>query len=109
MNNETSEILSSLTSIGKRQLDRLFRTMSLKICDDTLEAIYNGESVAAVDVGIGTLRILIEGDEIRYKFIPSRILERDLIDTIKTKKSPIETVLEETIDARINEAYKELF
>lgn len=109
MNNETVDILSSMTTINKKQVERIFKTLNMKICDDVLENILNNETLTIVDIGVGSLQILVGGDEIRYKFIPSRLLEKNLLNTVETKKSPIETVLEEAIDLRINDAYKDLF
>mgnify|MGYP003304975037 FL=1 len=61
-----------------------------------------------MDLGIGILYIKFEGNEVKYKFIPSKKLEENISFTVLHKQSPLVFSLETALKDRIENAYKEL-
>lgn len=104
-----NENLSTLTTIPKASLDRLDEKRCFIICDEVDTAIKNCESIASIDIGVGTLIINVTDSDIIYKFIPSSSLERYLKDVILEGENPLTGQLEKTIASRIINTYKDLF
>lgn len=61
-----------------------------------------------VDIGIGTLVFIIVNNEIKYKFIPSKKLERSVSSGYNSKESVLIEKADKLIGQRINKTYKEL-
>ena len=61
-----------------------------------------------LNLGIGTLIVLIESNELVYKFIPSTKLEKNIIDSIRHNKNPLDIKLEDTFANRILHTYKDI-
>lgn len=107
MNKLTADI-STITSISKLALDNLVDKACTCICHSVHESILSKESMTSIDIGIGILYIKFEGEQIKYKFIPSKKLEENIAFTILNKESPLVFNLETTLKERIENAYKEL-
>ena len=104
------EDLSRLTSVNQSTLEKMVQKSIYSICDCVENTMMSlEENVTVLDIGIGTLSILVEGDEIQYKFIPSKKLESCLISTCIDGKSPLVDIIDKSIKAKINIAYKDLF
>ena len=102
------EKLSKLTTIPTNNFDNMFRLMSEIFCDEILNSIECGESVACVDIGFGKLSFLIEDDGISYKFVPDNKFEDMIIKAVKSKNSPLIDHINRGITEKIMEAYKNL-
>lgn len=64
------------------------------------------ESPTEMDIGIGTLLISDDEETVKYKFIPSKVLEESVNETIQNKKSPLELKLEKNLVNKILNTYK---
>ena len=100
--------LSALTTISINALVELQEKIQLIIAHDVYENYISGNPLCEIDVGIGTLYIKYEEEKIKYKFIPSKKLEENVLTTIKSKRSPLITTLETTLKDRIENTYKDL-
>ena len=100
--------LGSLTLIKSSILNKQVEISENCICDYILEAIENDEDIVSIDIGIGMLYINISADEISYKFIPNKKLEKKIVKTIETRESPLVTQIENKLNQRILNTYKEL-
>lgn len=107
MNNVIND-LSTLTDIAESDLNRVVKIIMDCICHSVLDNINDKESTTIVDIGIGTLSLLLSQDCIKYKFIPSTTFENKLKTTIKTKKGPITKEVEDILIKRITNTYKDL-
>lgn len=103
------EDLKTLTTIPRSALEQLSEKIDYIICHAVFESLSTNESITEIDLGIGYLNILNEGDCIKYKFIPSSKLERRVVETVKSKKSPLVTEVEETLTKKVMDVYKTLF
>ncbi len=61
-----------------------------------------------VDIGIGTIVFILVNNEVKYKFIPSKNLEKSVIEGCKADESVLIKKANQLIGQRINKTYKEL-
>ena len=78
------------------------------ICSYLNEAVSNGENEISVDVGIGTITFLINGEEMKYRFVPSMKFERMIVDTIVDGTNPLTEMLADKCGEKTLRIYKEL-
>lgn len=107
MINITKDI-SNITTIPYATLGKLHSLSTSCICHAVQETRLLNGNLTSVDIGIGTLYIKTTEDEIKYKFIPSSKLEKSVMETVKTGKSPLVSKVEETLKDRVMNVYKEL-
>ena len=100
--------LSALTSIPKSAIIKLLSKESYVITNGIEEGIVAGNSIIDIDLEIGILSILIDENQIKYRFVPSAKLEKAIKNTIKNKKSPLKDSLEKSLVSKITDIYKEL-
>lgn len=100
--------LSLLTTIPKKTLQRLGDQGAECLCHDVLESIQSGETCTDIDIDIGTIKVIIEDDELHYRFAPSRRLEEMLINSIRSGEDPLVSHIEDSISSRILNTYKDL-
>lgn len=101
--------LSQLTTVPKLQLDNMVKTSLDIICHNVQESLSAKETITTIDIGIGTLYIKVEGEEIKYKFIPSHRLENGIKYTVTTGESPLIDAVANVLKDRICNTYKDLF
>ena len=101
--------MSNLTTLPISLLQQLSGKVEFIILHSVYESSVCHENITEIDLGIGRLNILQEKDCIKYKFIPSKKLEQDIIKTVKEKQSPLTTTVENTLQKKIIDVYKELF
>lgn len=103
------EDVSTLTTIGKYNLESLVDIVTSIISHDVVEDIKTQQPITSVDVGIGVLHITIQDDVLRYKFVPSRKLENCIRTTYISGESDLLTKVDEALGNRIMKTYKDLF
>ena len=102
------ENLSKITTIPQQGIQNLVNKSEDIICHELLQRL-GYDDFLEIDIGIGKLNILLMGDELYYKYIPSKEFENKLIDCIKSKKSPLTQAVENQLKSKMIKAYKELF
>ena len=100
--------ISKLTGIPLKYIDKIFQLEQDYICYNIQQSFCNKQNNVDIDIGIGTLSIMVEEDNILYKFIPSISLENDVKKTILTNEAPIIKKLESNIKEKVLNAYKDL-
>lgn len=100
--------VEDMTQIGLPILNKLVYVSEKCICDYLLDAVYEEEDIVPIDIGIGHIFINIADDELTYKFVPSKSLEKKLIKTFEDNESPIVQIVESKLNKKILETYKEL-
>ena len=106
--NKLIEDLSTITTIPQRTLDSLMDKAVSCICHSVFEGIREKESLTKIDIGVGILYINCEGDNVKYKFIPSKKLEESVATTVLTNKSPLIMQVETSLKERLDATYKNL-
>lgn len=100
--------LKTLTNISSDVIDKLVNKILYIICDDVLDTHLNNNTVTDIDTGIGILSICVDNNQIKYRFIPSTIVESAVKNTIVDLKSPVKERASKTLASKINEIYEEL-
>lgn len=106
--NRLIEDISALTTISQNALSNLMTKVQFCICHCVYEGIIEGKNPVDIDIGVGTLYIKFEEDEIKYKFIPSKKLEESVSCTVMNKVSPLVDEVDATLKNRIENTYKNL-
>ena len=68
------ENLAQLTNVSESTLEKFLPVTEYIIGHAVHESMCKGEELTIIDLGIGLLYIRIIGDEIRYKFTPSKYI-----------------------------------
>ena len=100
--------LSIITTIPKKDLERLVTKSEDIICHEVLNSVYD-DGYIQLNIGIGTINIHVSGDDLQYKYIPSNQLEDKLKESIYSNESPLTISVEQELKNKMLRAYKELF
>ena len=100
--------ISLLTSVPYKTLKNLCDKSNECICHSVLETLQESIRETTVDIGIGQLTVVVDSDEIYYKFKPAPKLEEMLINTVTTNSDPLVTQIEQKLVNRILNTYKDL-
>ena len=104
--NSLIDELSTLTTIPVTSITNLADKSLWCICNCVEESKLGNNDLTEIDIGIGILSILVENNNIQYRFVPSKKLEAAVRDTIVNKKNPLTQAAESALTKRILEAYK---
>lgn len=100
--------ISIITNVPYKTLERLSDLAEKCVAHDVLESYLGKNTSCSLDIGIGTIYLLIEEDGIEYKFIPSPSLEKKIVLSIESNTSPLITDAEKLLNEKIKQVYKEL-
>lgn len=103
------EDISATSRLPLGSLNRISNNIETLICHAVNESMHNLEPVCRVDIGIGTLDIFCDNSTISWKFTPSSTLETSMVDMIVNNKDPLVAKLEDSLQERMMNSYKELF
>ena len=99
--------LSNITQIPVEDIRKLSSIQQDIVADYIVQSLMEGKNRIDVDVGIGTLSILNDGD-IKYRFVGNESFDTKLRSTYIKKKSPLRIRAEKAIYKRLKLCYKEL-
>lgn len=99
--------VSTISTIDERTLMKLVTMQDWCISDIIREMIDNKENEETIFIGIGTIKITIDEDGVRYKFKPSQELEDNIINTLNGEKSVLEEALVESVKKKLLNIYKD--
>lgn len=109
MNASLKDDLSTLTTIKDSTLSKLTKEINYCITDAVCKSIYNEETETNIDIGIGTLTIRFDNNQVRYRFVPSKELEASIASAIIEEKNVLVTALETSLVDKLNNIYKSFF
>lgn len=109
MKTDVIQDLAILTTIPTATLQKLFNKIQYIICHTVEESNLSGEDTTEVDLDIGTLVIKVEDGALKFRFVPSVKLNKNIKSTIINDKSPLTSEVEAVLKDRITKTYKELF
>lgn len=107
MNNLILDV-SKLSNIPSATLSKIQDLEKILIAQYISESILTDQETTEIDIGLGKLLIRVSDSEIKYKFIPSKALDQQLINTVNSKTSPLIDKLENSIQEKIMRTYKEM-
>jgi len=103
------EDLSTTSSIPIKYLNKLERNLEYIIIDGIQDSLLENEPIAEFKSDIGSLLISVEGDLIRYKFVPSENFNEAVKTKIKYGQNLLKDKLDSVLISKITDLYKDLF
>lgn len=103
--------ISTLTQIPTHTLEKIADIISKEICHRVYTGYIKGEkNIIDLDLEIGTLSLKINSldSTIEYSFKPSKQLEKELIETMRGKKSILTEAVSSNLNKKILNLYREL-
>ena len=107
-NEDVTEKVSTLTTIPKRQLNKLNNITEYVISDVIEEMILKQEKERDLNLGFGTLGIRIDDTQVRFRFKPSAKLEESVKNVMKGEKNALTVQLETALVEKLTSTYKDL-
>ena len=104
-----NEKVSTLSSINKRNLDKLSDLGALVFVDILKNAIDENRTQVDIDVGLGVVTVNMENETMRFRFAPSAKLKDGIASLSKGEKTGLEELIESTLKSKIENTYKDLF
>lgn len=99
--------ISILTTIPVPALTKLEEKVAMCICHDVEESVLEGQSITDIEIGIGNIQILADGNEVKYRFVPTKKFDNAVKRTITEQCSPLTRTVESTLAKRITTIYKD--
>jgi len=100
--------LSTLTTIQKRNLDKLSNIKGLVIADIIMDAVAENEKKVEIDVGFGVLAVSLEDNVAKFRFEPNAKLKEGLLNRDPSVKGRLEQAIEASLKDKIENTYKDL-
>lgn len=100
--------VSRMTTVPYTALTKLSKQYIYCICNAVEETTLAKEPLTYINIGIGTLVIQYQNEQLRYQFIPSKLLSESLAETVTDGKNPLVRELETSLVDRILNTYKDL-
>ena len=101
--------VSTLTNIPIKLIDKIKKCEEYSIVENITELNLENNNFIDLDIGIGTLSVMVEDDKVKYKFIPSNDLQQEVLSAIKYKKNILDLKLEQSLCDKIEQTYRDLF
>ena len=101
--------ISALTSVSLKTINKMEHLAELCICDYLNELdMQANDDIVNINIGFGTVSMLIIDDSIQYQFVPSYSLEQKMISTIENKCTPLIDTAETNLENKLLTTYKDL-
>jgi len=95
-------------SLTTKDLEKLGKLVEFVIIDDVVDAKLKGEDVTEIDLGLGTLYIKCDGDDVKTKLVLNDDFKNRIIASTKVEQSALDAKLNEALVTRIIHIYKDL-
>lgn len=99
--------LSTLSTIPEATLTKLLEKVFYIISDEIMEAKIQEQEIVDIDIGIGSLKILLNPETIKYKFIPNAKLEVQTKAALTKEKNTLDLALEKSLVSKLTNIYKD--
>ena len=107
-NSNTLQSVQMKFDYSEKNLSKLIDVSIYCISDAIQECLKQEETIAEIDIGIGILYIQCLDNNIKYKFIPSDMLDKAVKETLINKLNLLELKLETSLVSKITNIYKDL-
>lgn len=102
--------VSSICNLPNDVLIRLSYVVNCIIADSICDSLPDKDF--EFDIGIGKIYITIEENKacksVRYRFIPSKELEDSINSVVKSRRSPLTKAVENSLQNKVFNTYKDL-
>lgn len=103
------EDLSKLTNLNTRYLDKMENYLEYIIIDGIQDSLIDNDNTTELTSDIGSILISVEGDNVRYKFVPSENFDNLIKTKLKYGQNLLKDKLDKLLVERITTCYKDLF
>lgn len=100
--------LSTLTNVSALTWKEMTRRSTSLLSHYVVEAQQAQLNNIDVDIGIGLLRLKFEGDDLKFRFEPSRELSRKIQKAVDSNTSSLVHDVDAELGKRFSSTYKEL-
>lgn len=100
--------IARLTDVSEKTLNKFIPIANYCISHALYESQCKKEELCVIDLGYGEIHLKTDDNCVYYKFIPSKELEKLIIQAVTTKTSPMIFKLDTGLQEKIDRAYKEL-
>lgn len=100
--------LSTLTTIPEKALNKLGQKIIYCVCEAIQEDLIQENDITELDLGIGILYIKQDGNQAKYKFVPSDNFNKSVVNTYAKKLNLLEDILNISLTKQFIEVYKDL-
>ena len=100
--------LSNLTSTDKRVFAKLIQNANFCICDYLETMALDNQQECEIDIGIGLLKLKVIDNTIKYSFIPSELLESEIISTLENQQNLLIANIDNLLISKLNKLYDNL-
>lgn len=100
--------LSAVSAIPVKTFTKLVELSEYCISDMVNELDMSDDDLLELDIGLGTISILIVDDSVQYAFSPSSALEDIIVKTLEDKMTFLTDALERNLESKLLATYKEL-
>ena len=102
--------LSLLTTVDQQYIKKLFDKIPWIICDGlSCEMVSSENPSVTLSLGYGNLIISVIDDQIKYKFVPTKEFEDQVVDTVCNGFNSLAINLEKSLASKLTTIYKDLF
>ena len=98
--------ISTVTTVPLSTLTHLSDVACKCISHAVVECIKSNQNICTVDIGIGTLSMTVDKDDLQFKFVPSMQLQKTIFNAVNTKESELVEAIEDVIKQKVVSAYK---
>lgn len=102
------EDVSVLTDVSETLIKKFIPVSTYCISHAVFESLSKDETVTEIDIGIGQLLIKTDSTSVKYRFVPSKELEKSVKQSVTTGYSPMITKIDNSLQEKIERAFKEL-
>ena len=97
----------ALSNVPVCVLNKLADVAMSTICNSIQEAIKSGDNMLDINTPFGILTILLDGNNVAYKFVPNKQFTQAVTNSILEPNNQLETKLQQTLLNKIFKTYKE--
>lgn len=106
--NKLTEEMAVLSTIQKKNLEKLSEIAIYCIVEDVKEATLDNNDLVKIDIGIGELLINSKDNTLKFKFIPGAKLVDECVNAIKHKQNLLDLALESSLIEKVENLQKEV-
>lgn len=103
-----SKNLSLLTTVPENTINKFFNNINLIHSNDVLNEILKDKDIFELDIIEGKIIIKLEGEKLKYKFIPSDAFNSLIIDTVLNKRCKLVAEISDRLKTSLTSWRKEL-
>lgn len=100
--------ISTLTTIPEQVLEKLVDIAIMCINDAYVESLASGDTEANMRIGLGDLRLRMDGNTVKLRLTPSAKLQESIANSTRNRESAVDVAVSASLRDKLINTYKEL-